>query len=382
MKVFWRGLEPKIRTVLLIVTLLGILYVPAWAIINRIVGSNVVAGDGLILGTDGSDTLHVLDGHTIVIDNDSVEVNEGGNFVWTGGQDFTSATLSFPADAVDATAEIADDIITVAKFADGDWGDLTVATNVVTLDANVVATGEILDQTIVKADIDTTSTFVFGAAYHKTSATDDSMFMSKIYIDAVSGGDASKADIHDSLYANTPGYITKYDQFWGENDLSVDWSVSDSVDVFFPVSEKIDGALTHPYFLRVTPSSGAVGDQTIKIYFSGRLPMGFTEDCDSITLGYRTTTIDTLQSKVNLHVFAMKTLSGFAPADTSKYVGVSVSSDTTDLGATVGWDWLTITGASIGAIGEGSWMMYEVLVLVDQSDTVDVERPYFWGLGK
>ena len=192
-------------------------------------------------------------------------------------------------------------------------------------------------------------------------------------------GYATNSEIHDSLFANTPGYITAYTQFWGENDLSVTWGTDDSVEVFFPVSEKF-GNLTHPYFVRNINNSGAADDQKDTLFFSGRLPLGFTNDIDSITVPYRTSTTTAATSGIKVVVYAMCDLIGFAPADTVKAVGAQIASGSAGI-----WDWLTINMADSSAIGAGSWIMVLVECEMDYTahpETVDVERPYFWGLAK
>lgn len=390
-----------------------------WAI-NRIVGPDDAPGDGLVRRDGGAaiDTLHVLPDWTMRINTDSVGIDTTN--LWT------IATLHYAArgDISDTLWAHLDDTSAVLWTAVHDTAWMLRGAMHDTMFANTpgylttVGSGDITDQTIVKADIDTTSTFVVGAAYHITSATSDSMFMSKVYIDAVSGGDASKADIHDSLFANTPGYstnseihdslnanwatwldgdaseadihdslfantpgyITAYTQFWGENDLAISIGTDDKVDVFFPVSEKF-GDLTHPYFVRSINSGGASDDdQKDTIIFSGRLPLNFNADIDSITLPYRTSSITGDSSGIKAVVYAMKDLIGFAPADTVKAVGAQIASASAGV-----WSWLTFVMADSSAIGAGSWIMVLVECNLDYSvepETVDVERPYFWGVAK
>lgn len=73
--------------------LLSLLYAVAVAVgINRIVGSNVVAGLGLVLGTDGKDTVNVLEGRGLKIDTDSIVVLCGWGLKFDGDSLEANAT--------------------------------------------------------------------------------------------------------------------------------------------------------------------------------------------------------------------------------------------------------------------------------------------------
>lgn len=250
------------------------------------------------------------------------ELDEGANFTWTGTQDFTSATVNLGTGAVDAAAEISADVIE---------------------ESHLKVTG--------------------GAA------VDEDIFTYE----------ATTGDFEWHTPAEL-GLISTYTQFWGENDLAISWGTDDLVDVFYPVSEKF-GNVTHPYFVRNINAGGASDDdQKDTLVFSGRLPLSFTNDIDSITIGYRTSTTTATTSGIKVIVYAMCDLSGFAPADTVKYTGSQIASASAGV-----WNWLSVAGASINAIGAGSWIMVLVECEMDftaQAETVDVERPYFWGVAK
>lgn len=182
--------------------------------------------------------------------------------------------------------------------------------------------------------------------------------------------------IHDSLAAYG---ISNYDQFWGAELMAIDWTTSDEVDVFFPLSEKF-GDVTHPYFLR-SVNSGVTDDQEDTVVFSGRLPMNFDSDVDSITFGYRTSTTTASESGVTWQVFAACDLSGYPLADTLKMAGAQVASGSAGV-----WTWLSVPIAdSAQEIGAGSWIFVYAICAMDYTthvETVDVESPYFWGSGK
>lgn len=327
---FFRGLSKGIRAFLFVGVLLSVLIgtvalfspTTVYALINRVVGTNVIPGWGVLL------------------DNDSTEVNI--TEVWTDSLwkmvyemiDTTAAPIPFS----DSTDLITHDRIRDWHFADDDWGDLTVTTNVVTidngvveaadlknedfgdftvaagvatLDANVVATGEITDQTIVKADIDTTSTFVFGAAYHITSATSDSMFMSKTYIDAAAGGGA----MHDSLWT--------FDQFYEGFDWSFRTGSDAGTEVTIYDNLANDSA---GHFVRHIHTGTTAGKIDTGVA-SCKLPLGMdATGVDSVTYNIRTS-----------HV-----------AD-SVYVQIKVWKRTTETGALVFCDSVAATATTAGA---------------------------------
>lgn len=85
---------------------------------------------------------------------DVADFAEADGETYSNAHDFSSATISLPAGAVDAAAEITEDILTAALFADGDWGDVSVASNSVTLDADVIDSTNIPAGAISEADIE------------------------------------------------------------------------------------------------------------------------------------------------------------------------------------------------------------------------------------
>jgi len=122
----------------------------AWAI-NRIVGSNLVAGKGITLGTGGAkDTVIVRPGTHLTFDTDSTIII--GEDVITkslfGDEDWGDMSVATNAVTID------EDVIDKANFADEDWGDMTVSSNSVTLDANCVGDNEIDYSAVTLDDFD------------------------------------------------------------------------------------------------------------------------------------------------------------------------------------------------------------------------------------
>ncbi len=99
--------------------------------------------------------------------------------------DFTGFALSVSSGIINVNAAT-DVTIGVANFPTANF---LVTGNAISIKSGGVDSDEILNQTIVNDDIDTTAeNFVFDGAYHVTSAFADSQFMSKKYIDDQAGG--------------------------------------------------------------------------------------------------------------------------------------------------------------------------------------------------
>lgn len=404
-RLFWMGLG-SLRIAIIMVALLAFVamfYEPACAIINYIAGPPVPPGYGhyyrgdslhvnvLQIATDSSMGIWDID-QTIngekTFSGDSLIVSAGGlrtlNINCYGDLTVNAGgTVTLPDDQI-GDAEIdwgsgagqvdTDDIPEGTNKFDqalpdsGDWstayswGDHSTQNY---LDDDVtgdVDSDDIADQTIVKADIDTTSTFVFGAAHHITSAEPESMFMSKTYIDAVSGGDASKADISDSLWT--------FDQFWGGAELAVRTGVVDEIGIQYPLANDSNG-----YFVRHT-HIGVTADEADTVVFGGYLPMGMDE-----------TGVDSV-------VYNMKTS---YPAD-SVYVQVKVFKRDWGIGtltfcdsvaavATAGGAWEhKTTGALATAANAGEFLEIWFIVTFP-SETINVvladhDKPKVWYTGR
>jgi hypothetical protein len=87
-----------------------------------------------------------------------------------------------------------------------------------------VESSEITNQTIVKADIDTTSTFIFGEIYHKTSGFGDSVYVTKNYVGAgFQPLEATLTDIADGTIAEN---LVNTANPWADNEVANDITVS------------------------------------------------------------------------------------------------------------------------------------------------------------
>jgi hypothetical protein len=360
-------LGEKIRIVFVLIGICMLLYVPAWAVINRVVGSNIVAGDGLRLSPDSPDTVHVNIGWGFYLDNDTTKPNV--TQIWTDSLWEMIFTMVETTDAVIDSAVGAERAAVAAKADsalafthDGikdwhiDWGSGTGQVNL----ADVPQTAWRVFYSNGSGVITELALGADGTYLRSNGASAAPTF------DTPPGGDPGAA-INDSIWY--------YDE-WGGLNFAVDWANSDSFAIFFPISEQTDGAYTHRYFVRIVNISGT-DNLSIPIHFSGTIPGGFSNDCDSVTVAFRTSDTDTTVTKINLRIFAEKTAGGFAPEDTAKYAGNSFAS-----GSAGTWDWENIPGASIDPIAELSQIALEALCYADAGDTLDIEIPNFCAMRK
>jgi hypothetical protein len=353
-------ISERIRIAVALIISVMVLAAPAWAIINRITGSNIWPGDGLYIASGEKDTLHVLPDWFLYIHVDSVGLDTT-NFWSYMAQDGGHIDSTMVVNAGVGNEDLHDDAVGNAECAPID--SLWISTG-------GIGTGSIKNGGVFGEDIAGGQVVKYG---RKSGASDTPIYDSVLF---AQGSDITITQSGNTLTFAYSGAGGNYYQAWGGANLSVDWTATDSLDVYFPVSEKTDGSYTHAWFVRIINNSSE-NDETIKVNFSGRLPFGLTQDCDTVTVGYRTSSTDTTVTKVNLQIFAEYVTSGFPPADTSKYVGNSFASGTANT-----WDWESIDGGDISAIAAGSWIRYEALCLADAGDTIDVEVPYFHGEGK
>ena len=176
--------------------------------------------------------------------DDVSDFAEADGDIYSGTHDFSSATVNLPTGAVDAAGEIADDIITAALFANGDWGDMSVATNSITLDADVV------DSTNVPAT------------------------------------GLSESDIKWRT------------ELWGGSQFSIRIGVDDSLNILYPVGyDSVQWCVLHW-------NSSAQNDQLDTVIFSGRLPIGLgTNGIDSVTFRGKTTGSATTDASIEVKCF-------------------------------------------------------------------------------
>ena len=361
-RLFWIGLG-SLRVAIIMVALLAfvaIFYEPAYAIINRIVGSNVVAGDGLILGTDGMDTVHVLTDWTMRINNDSTGIDTTN--LWTL-MAMGRVESTWIADGGIGAADLQNNAVGNAQCEQIDSTWITTGSiGTQSVKDGGIFSVDIADQTIVKADVDTTSTFVFGAAYHKTSATDDSMFMSKAYVDAASGGDASKADVHDSLWT--------FDQFWGGAELAVRTGVVDEIGIQYPLANDSNG-----YFVRHT-HIGTTADEADTVVFAGYLPMDIDGDgVDSIVYNMKTSHVS---DSVYVQIKVYKRTWG---------IGTLVFCDSVAATATAGGAWEHKTTGALAVAAYAGEFIEIWFIVTFPSQTINVvladhDKPKVWYTGR
>jgi hypothetical protein len=372
MEVTEMKLGEKIRMVFVIIGVCLMLYVPAWAVINRIVGGNIVAGDGLILGVDDPDTMHVLTGWTVTIDNDSVAIDTTNLWaLFTIGRIESTWIVDGGIGAADLHANAVGNA--QCEQIDSTWiTDGSVGTH-------TIKDGGIFGEDIAAYTID--SSKITNTVVKVVRGVNTAAAQWKTNHVLLEGGTDITLDASDSsIKISYSGAGGNYDQFWPDNPagMAVSWGTVD-MDVFFPISEKF-GDVTHPYFVR-SVTRGTADDKVDTVVFSGRLPLAFNSDIDSITFAYRTSTTTAANAGVTWQVFAMADLSGFATADTIKMNGDLVASS----GAGV-WEWLSVPIAdSAQEIGAGSWIFVYAICGLDyttQAETVDVATPLFWGSAK
>lgn len=161
----FKSISEKIRLMLIILSLVSIvLCLPAWAIISRIVGQNFVAGDGLYLRND---TLFVLPGFGMMIDNDSTKIDTSDASIFTttikDGNVFSvdiadNTVANGDVQAIDSTW-ITDGSIGTTTVKDGgifsiDIADNTVANgDVQAIDSTWITDGSIGTTTIKNAGV-------------------------------------------------------------------------------------------------------------------------------------------------------------------------------------------------------------------------------------
>lgn len=402
-------ISKTVKTILIIGCLVSLLIGASWvvaprwtqAIINRTVGANLIPGDGLYLGADDPDTMHVQPGWGTIIDTDSVEANatdlaDSLVGLWDIDQSI-GGEKTFAGDSV---------IVSTGGLRTLDincYGNLTVNTGgTVSLPADQIGNTEVaaIDSTWITTGSIGTQSIKDGGIFNEDVAdyTLDSAKVTNTVVKALRETNTAPAtqlsgyvlieqgtDItitkNDSAFVIAySGAGGRYDQFWGAEQFGINWTTDDSVAAWYWISEEFNG-LTHPHFVRNINTSQTVDDQEDTVVFSGRLPTSFDQDIDSITFGFRTSTAATATSSVKWVVYAMADLNGYAPEDTLKMGGEVVASSSAGV-----WEWLSVPIAdSSQEIGAGSYIFVYAICQMDyttHAETVDVEPPLFWGNAK
>jgi len=303
----FKTLGDKISFVLTVCAIVALLYGAAYAIgINRIIGSNVVAGDGIRLGGDGKDTIEVFQGRGLEIDNDSlvillgrglscdgdsviVTAGDGLNFNNNNLQVLTGWGVYIDNDSVktniSGTAGLDDSLVTLFSVqtisvvkgftdtlrfgADGTDGLFSIYSEQGGTDYKVVVKphGTMTQDIILTLPADDGGT----GTYLKSDGDGNLSF------DTPPGGDPGSA-IHDSLWG--------FDQFWGGSDLAIRTGVDATIGVYYPLSND-----SNAYFVRHV-HEGTTDDELDTVVFAGYLPMGIDgSGVDSITYNIRTSDI-------------------------------------------------------------------------------------------
>lgn len=144
------------------------------------------------------------------------------------------------------TTYILDDTILKADFADEDWGDLTVATNVITLDAGVVDATAIATDTITYAQID------------DTDQTDTKCIWFENPV---------AADDFESIWANKTANDFQLTEIWAESDQTVAFDLQ--ID---------DGTPADVNGTDITPAAGEAEDTSL----SGDTVLAAGEELDLV----------------------------------------------------------------------------------------------------
>lgn len=204
-------------------------------------GTNANA-DLVIFGTGDEVIIHenlIMDGNIDMEDNDIIDIER------------------VEADTVEVSGDLIEDFAGTG---------LSVSSNKLVADlGTAIVTGEITDQTIVKADIDTTSTFVFGAAFHKTSAVADSEYMTKDYIDNVAATTLTEEEVEDFVGGMLGGTETNITATYNDGDNDIDFVVAMQKDLV--TTAPVTGAADDVFI-------GADADITVALDFTASWDFG------------------------------------------------------------------------------------------------------------
>jgi len=413
----FKSIPEKLRLLLMLVVAVSVLWVPVWAVINRITGSNIIDGNGLRFGTavGGKDSLVVLPGYTMLFDGDSVEIDTTNlkslfaNYFVTlgtiqdiGGVKHFTDTLATGTQGTDGIFKIYSEqggtdfgivfkphatmtqtTVYLWPANDGDAsqflqsdgaGNLTWATPSGSGDM-LKATYDVLESGVVD-DVDTIGTQIAAALSYRTTPAAVSALLGDSLGDYLTStviaawiGDS----LGDYLTATAIGAILS-DSMWNptflprNNSLAIGEGLDDSVSVLYPLrSGVISWAVKH------INESGAAADQMDTVVFSWILPAG-VPDVDSITFNLRTSSADTAVSGLRVRCFKQTAELGAKTALTATLIGFFTATDA--------WEHKTIAGASIGAIAGGNELSIEMCVQTDAAAVVWHDEPKVWCMNK
>jgi len=171
-------------------------------------------------------------------------------------------------------------------------------------------------------------------------------------------GDASEADVHDSLATH---YIQRF--VWPVN--AIEGNIAGGLEMLYPVA--VDN---FDWTIRYTATSDNSTDTAL--IFSFRMPMGCDGDgLDTIAFNARTTGLAVEDASIEVMVYK-RTADG----------GAAIAIDSLDAFNTAGaWEHKIITGFSTNA-SPGDWIRIEMIVNCDATDdTVFHDLTYGWYTG-
>lgn len=230
---------------------------------------------------------------------------------------------------------------TTLGIASFNTANFAVTTGDVTIKSGGVNSDEILAQTIVKADIDTGSSFTFLTAFKVNGNVADSAFVTKGYVDAVSGT-SSKL-----LVAMAP--------------VAVSVGTDDALNVYYGLSEPY-----YPWYCKTENTSGSddLYDTLTVCFFA-------PADLDSLVFDIETKATVTTTSSIALQIYSADAFGDATP--TSLYSRGAASSAVADT-----WLRVSLPGDSLAAVSAGEFVYVQVIGRVDDGNYANwsIIRPY------
>lgn len=271
-------------------------------------------------------------------------LDEDGDGVFTGVlSSSNSPTWDAAADTIAAWDNLGYPKATASAFGIASFStdNFTVTAGDVTVKSGGINSDEIAAQTIVKADIDTTSSFTFLTAFKVNSSVADSAFVTKKYVDGFAGKTSK-------LLIPIGG-------------LAVSVGTDDALDIYFPLSE-----LYYPWYCKTENSSGSndLYDTLTVCFFA-------PADLDSLVFDIETKSTVTTTSSIALEIYSASTFGDATP--TSLYSRAAVSSAVADT-----WIAVSLSGDSLAAVSVGEFVIVQVIGRVDngQYANFSIIRPY------
>jgi hypothetical protein len=353
MKIFNR-IPERIKLLLLVMGIIGMLYVPVRAIIN-LAGKSVVPGKGLYYGSGPLyDTTLIRTSwfFTFYGDSASPDTTHLKDIFATKAMLTDTAWMLRDA-ARDSAVDVWNDSLAIhyAAFIAGTDPGAAIDDSItsgwqiwqkIDTTSAKIPTATLADsalaftwQGIKPYHLDSTSSnFVFDDAFHVTSAVADSEYATLNY--------ARKA-VHDSIW--------KFDALPPIRNLAIREGVDDSVGVLYFIGTDVINWCVKHY-----NTSGAQANQMDTVVYSWELPSE-VPDVDSVTFNMRSTDADTNVSGLRIRCFKQTAELGSQTALTASLTAFSTATDA--------WEHKTIAGASIGAVAGGNNFSMRICVQLD-----------------